>query len=222
MQVVTPELLMAIFFEESGFRNIRQQAFNHDDWLKRWRMPAGPGTHNPNGNHAVGFGQVERESVALLRSLKRPMGDLDRIPLQELDLRILEDDNKSVQLAWRALHGLWQSGQFSTALGLMKAYGGPPNEHKVPGMIDCAALLSGLQRITPMQAGNDGLARAMKLLAGAFWNARHNGAFQAALGVSTQDASRIGRDLARLVARNHGQVRAGPRLVEALDAYVNG
>ena len=70
MKVVTPELLMAIFFEESGFRNIRQNEFDHNDWLKRWSMPVTK-KHNPNGNHAVGFGQVERESIVALRALGR-------------------------------------------------------------------------------------------------------------------------------------------------------
>ena len=36
MQLVTHELLMAIFWEETQFANIRQFGFDHGDWLRRW------------------------------------------------------------------------------------------------------------------------------------------------------------------------------------------
>src|SRR5262245_47571347 len=56
------EYFIAICWEETQFNNIRQRKFNHGDWLK------GPGAEPEKGNHAVGFGQVERESMILFRT----------------------------------------------------------------------------------------------------------------------------------------------------------
>jgi hypothetical protein len=219
MSVVTQEFLMALFWEETQFANIRQHRFTHDDWLKRWTQPTAA-KHNPNGNHAVGFGQVERESIVLFRALRRSMGPLGQIPVQEIDLEVLADENKSVEISWRALHALWQSGKFTTAAGLMRGYGGKPNYGKVPGIVNSAAILHGFSHPAAKRPTSAGPELNFRLLAGACWIARHNGAFARAFGIGQTEAARTGTELQRIVVKNGQRSTLNPRVQAELERYI--
>jgi hypothetical protein len=207
-QLVTPELLMALFWEETQFQNRRQIDFDHNDWLKRWTMPV-EAKHNPNGNHAVGFGQAERESIITVKALRPhrlagliPDTDPQAIDVKTVDGVILADDNKAVQIAWRLLWSLFDGTKNPTTESLVKAFAGPPNEPKVPGILHCARVLQGFQAMPPITVEVNSMYPNLLLVAGAFWNARKNGDFQRAFGVNPEQAKETGEELRKITGAN--------------------
>jgi hypothetical protein len=215
MQVVSHELLMAIFWEETQFANIRQHGFGHNHWLD-------PST---KGN-AIGFGQVERDTLATLKALASDKLD-GLIPgkagkdvdLRSLDLKVLDDDGMGVQLTWRALQHL-HSTVAKTKFGLVKAYGGGnPKKPNVPlDWLVCEAAQVAYQHLGPVNYPGNGMAQNMRLLAGAFAIAKNDGDFPRAFGVTMQDARKIGTSL-RDIVTNHGR-GTNPNLIADLRQFV--
>jgi hypothetical protein len=223
--IISHELLMAIFWEETQFANIRQLKFDHDDWLKAWTMPPPPDkTQMLPGNHAIGFGQVERDTLLRIKALGPGKLD-DLIPglpgaaldLTSVDLEVLKDDGKGVQLTWRALWHLYASGIKSKA-GLAKVYGGNPNLPDVPpAWIACESVQKAYQQLGPINFIDKDMQQSMRLLAGAFWIARHNGDFLRAFGVSQDEAKKVGMALRAIVDKNKGMT---PGLIADLRQFV--
>ena len=223
--VISHELLMAIFWEETQFANIRQTSFDHYDWMKAWTMPRPPDkTQMLPGNHAIGFGQVERDMLLRIKTLGPARLD-DLIPgtsgsaldLQSVDGEILKDDGKGVQLTWRAMWHLYASGIRSKA-GLAKVYGGNPNLPDVPpAWIACETVQKAYQQLGPINYVDKDMSQNMRLLAGAFWIARNNGEFLRAFGVSQKDAAAVGVPLRAIVDKNRGMT---PGLVADLRQFV--
>ena len=94
LQNFSPRLMIAISWEETQFNNIRQSGFTHIDWMKRW-TDIDPVTNAPrkdgdtgqvSGNHAVGYVQVERDTIDVARAqsadLPRPSGFQPRLDIQ--------------------------------------------------------------------------------------------------------------------------------------------
>ena len=220
MQVISQELLMAIFWEETQFANMRQLQFDHNNWLQHWF--ASPPT---TGNHAVGFGQVERESLVLIQALGSdkldgliPGQSGKNVDLKTIDLEVLKDDGKGVQLTWRAMQYLHGRG-IKNQLRLVTAYGGNPNKPLVPpAWLDCETAQKAYQQLGPVNYPGNGMAQNMRLLAGAFWIARQNGAFPRAFGVTQQDAATVGKPL-RDIVTNHNK-GTNPNLIADLRQFV--
>jgi hypothetical protein len=233
MQVVSDELLMAIFWEESQFANIRQRQFDHSDWLKRWFVPP-PLTEEDKkkmlpGNHAIAFGQVERETLGRIKALGPDKLD-DLIPgtpgkdvdLRTIDLAILADDGKGVQLTWRYLQYLFGTGIRSKP-ALVKAYGGNPRLANVPPeWLNCEAVQQAYQQIGPINFVDSDMRQNMRLLAGAFWIARHNGDFPRAFGVSQEEAAAVGAPLRDIVTNGNKGTNSNPNLVADVRKFVAG
>jgi hypothetical protein len=221
MQVVSRELLMAIFWEETQFANIRQLQFDHNDWLKRWLVSP----PSAEGNHAIGFGQVERDTLALLKALDPVKldglipGTLGKaVDLRTIDLEVLKDDGKGVQLTWRALQHLYDAVTKNKP-GLVKVYGGNPNKPNVPpAWLACESAQKAYQQLGPVNYVGNSMQQNMRLMAGAFWIARDNGAFPRAFGVTQQDAQRVGLAL-RDIVTNHGK-GTNPNLIADLRQFV--
>jgi len=229
MRVISPELLMAIFWEETQFANIRQLQFNHADWLLTWQLPP-PATPEERkqmrpGNHAIGFGQVERDTLVRIKVLApaklddlmpgTPGSDLD---LQSLDLEVLKDDGKGVQLTWRAMWHLYGAGIRSKA-SMAKNYGGNPKLADVPpAWINSEQVQKAYQLLGPINFVDTDYRQNMRLLAGAFWIARQNGDFPRAFGVSQEDAAAIGAPL-RDIVTNKGR-GPNPNLIADLRKFV--
>lgn len=221
MQVVSHELLMAIFWEETQFANIRQIQFDHGDWLKRW-LTSPP---TADGNHAIGFGQVERDTLGLLKALAPDKldgliaGTLGKnVDLKTIDLKILKDDGVGVQLTWRALQHLYGTVT-KNKLNLVKAYGGNPNKPNVPpAWLVCEAAQKAYQQLGPVTYVGNSMQQNMRLMAGAFWIARHDGAFPRAFGVTQPDAAKVGVPL-RDIMTNHNK-GTNPNLIADLRRFV--
>jgi hypothetical protein len=222
MQKVSPELLMAIFWEETQFTNIRQLQFDHGNWLERWLVS--PPTDK--GNHAIGFGQVERDTLATIKALASDKLD-GLIPgkagkdvdLRSLDLEVLGDDGMGVQLTWRALQHLY-STVAKTEFGLVKAYGGgnPQKPNVLLDWLACEAAQTAYQRLGPVNYPGNGMAQNMRLLAGAFAIAKNNGDFPRAFGVAQKDAQTVGTQL-RAIVTNQGR-GTNPNLIADLRRFV--
>jgi hypothetical protein len=60
----------------------------------------------------------------------------------------------------------------------------------------------------------------MRLLAGAFWIARHNGDFIRAFGVTQEDAAKIGKSLRDIVTNGNKGTNSNPNLVADLRKFV--
>jgi len=215
MQVVSQELLMAIFWEETQFANIRQRQFDHNNWL------------NPSakGNHAIGFGQVERDTLAVLIKLDSDKldglkpGKLGKdLDLRGIDLEILQDDGMAVQITWRALQHLYAKvSKHKTTI--VELYGGKGNKPLVPpAWLVCETAQKAYQHLGPVNYPGNGMAQNMRLLAGAFWIARQNGAFPRAFGVTQQDAAKVGKPL-RDIVTNHNK-GTNPNLIADLRQFV--
>jgi hypothetical protein len=224
MQVVSQELLMAIFWEETQFANIRQLGFDHNAWLKRWLVS--PPTHD--GQHAVGFGQVERETLGTLQTLDpdkldglipgKLAKDLD---VKTIDLEILKNDGMAVQITWRALQHLY-STVAQTKFGLVKAYGGGnPKKPNVPlDWLICEAAQVAYQHLGPLNYAGNNMQQNMRLLAGAFWIAKDNGNFPRAFGVTQQDAAKVGKPLRDIVTKYNMGPQPDPKLIADLRQFV--
>jgi hypothetical protein len=229
MRIISPELLMAIFWEETQFANIRQIKFNHSDWLMAWTVPP-PATPEERrkmlpGNHAIGFGQVERDTLLRIKTLGPDKLD-DLIPgtpgngldLKAVDEKVLTDDGKGVQLTWRALWYLYGTGIKSKA-GLAKVYGGNPNLANVPpAWINSEAVQKAYQLLGPINFIDTDWRQNMRLLAGAFWIARQNGDFPRAFGVSQEEAAAVGAPLRDIVTSNGKGLN--PNLIADLRQFV--
>jgi hypothetical protein len=231
MQIVSQELLMAIFWEETQFANVRQRQFDHKDWLKRWNVPP-PTTEEERkrmlpGNHAIGFGQVERETLGRIKALGPdkldgliPGKSGKDVDLRTIDLAILDDDGKGVQLSWRYLRYLFGAG-IKSKLSLVKAYGGNPAlAHVPPEWVNCEAVQKGYQQLGPINFVDRDMRQNMRLLAGAFWIARHNGDFPRAFGVSQAEAAKVGAPLRDIVTNGNRGTNANPNLVADLRKFV--
>ena len=231
MSVVSQELLMAIFWEETQFANIRQRQFDHQDWLKRWNAPP-PQTEEEKkkmlpGNHAIAFGQVERETLGRIKALGPDKLDGliagksgKDVDLKTIDLAILDDDGKGVQLSWRYLRYLYGSG-IKNKLSLVKAYGGNPNLAQIPPeWLNCEAIQKGYQQLGPINYVDKDMRQNMRLLAGAFWIARHNGEFMRAFGVSQEEAAKMGAPLRAIATNGNKGPNANPNLVADLRKFV--
>ncbi len=219
--IVSQELLMAIFWEETQFANLRQKGktgpFTHNDWLKAWTEPRPPPPPPPKpgekpklqhlpGAHAVGFGQVERETIGRIKALGPDKldglipGTLGKdVDLKTIDEAILADDGKGVQITWRYLHYLYGAGIKSKS-NLAKSYGGNPDLPNVHlEWMNCETVQLGFQRMPPTVTTKTFRANAL-LLAGAFWIARKNGDFPRAFyGVTQDEAAQIGPRLRAIV-----------------------
>lgn len=158
----SPAMMLAISWEETQFGNIRQLGFTHADWMKRWNeaLPNGKPKLNAAGqivgNHAIGFVQVERDTIDLWLSLnprlclglpgftldmafdlKSPnvtpaQKDARRIWWQGLDEAILGDEVAGFGLGWRALSHLHFSKVAGTKRGALQAYAGKNKERDDP------------------------------------------------------------------------------------------
>jgi hypothetical protein len=231
MNVVSQELLMAIFWEETQFANLRQQEFDHQDWLKRWSVPP-PKTAEEKkkmlpGNHAIAFGQVERETLGRIKALGADKldglipGKLGKdIDLRTVDLAILDDDGKGVQLSWRYLRYLYGAG-IKSKPNLVQAYGGNPSLANIPPeWLNCEAIQKGYQQLGQINYVSKDMRENMRLLAGAFWIARHNGDFIRAFGVTQEDAAKIGKSLRDIVTNGNKGTNSNPNLVADLRKFV--
>jgi|GEM_PF-4934984 len=205
--LLTQEDLMALFWEETQFSNRRQVGFDHDDWLKRWTSGARSSGLIAAGNHAVGFGQVEREGFILMKGTRSRAlrglvpgvapGDLK---VHELDLLVLGDNAVGAQVGWRAMwHVYLASPSIRSTRALLNVHGGQVNRDKVPGLLNCGRILRAFQKM-PRDGleGERSFLVNMELMAGAFWLARHNGDFEKAFGIDIGVASEVGRQLKRL------------------------
>jgi hypothetical protein len=230
-QLVSQELLMAIFWEETQFTNTRQREFDHNDWLKRWNMPP-PQTEEEKkkmlpGNHAIGFGQVERETLGRIKALGPdkldgliPGKSGKDVDLRTIDLAILGDDSKGVQLSWRYLQYLYGAG-IKNKLSLVKAYGGNPKlAHIPPEWVNCEAVQKGYQQLGPINFIDKDMRQNMRLLAGAFWIARHDGDFPRAFGVTQPEAAKVGVALRAIVTNGNKGTNSNPNLVADLRKFV--
>jgi hypothetical protein len=221
MQVVSHELLMAIFWEETQFANIRQRQFDHDDWLKRWLTS--PSTDA--GNHAVGFGQVERDTLSILKALAPhkldgliPGKSGQSIDLRTIDLEVLKNDGMGVQLTWRALWHVF-SAVTKDKLNLVKVYGGKGNKPLIPpAWLVCETAQKAYQQLGPLTFPGNAMQQNMRLMAGAFWIARPDGAFPRAFGVTQPDAAKVGLAL-RDIVTNHNR-GTNPNLIADLRQFV--
>jgi hypothetical protein len=219
---------MAIFWEETQFANIRQRQFDHNDWLKAWTMPPpADKTAMRPGNHAIGFGQVERDTLLRIKPLAPDKLDNllpgtpgNALDLKSLDLEIFKDDGKGVQLTWRALWHLWGSGIKSKA-SLAQTYGGNPRLAGVPpAWIACETVQRAYQQLGPINFIDRDMRQNMRLMAGAFWLARSDGDFGRAFGVGLNEAQQVGAVL-RDILTNKGK-GANPNLVADLRQFVMG
>lgn len=227
------EYVIAIFWEETQFTNIRQQEFNHADWLK------GPGSEKGKGNHAVGFGQVERESMILFKTQTSFTGAFDglvfptsRGPIEaakgtpgwwhELDLAILASDALSVEMTWRALIHQMKRHPKATRAGLLQFYGGLMDEKGQPlpkmrrvarGWLATGSLFQAYRRTFPGGKAVGGIQGARKLLAAIFWCSRRNANFGGGFGVTPQEsprASPFGKTDIALLGDGLGVLAMGP------------
>jgi hypothetical protein len=150
----SPALMIAISWEETQFNNIRQTPFNHDDWMKRWtdidpstNSPRKDATNQVSGNHAIGYVQVERDTIDRWLSLNPKIcmglpgfdadmlyssnanvsGDLRakrRRWWQTIDEKILASDDAGFQLGWRAFSHMHTAGVAGSKGAALKIYGG--------------------------------------------------------------------------------------------------
>jgi hypothetical protein len=241
--LVSSHLLMAIFWEETQFLNIRQVGktapFTHDDWLKSPPpRPKGDPAPKPDpndfGNHAVGFGQVERETINRALTLyPSALGPHQNIKLHDFDMAILGNDPRSVEMSWRILLGMWQTGQFRTREGLFIGYGGikerPAAEQetfmtKIRGWIRCEIVQQAYATMPTVQLKFP-VPSLCLLMAGAFWLARSDADFGRAFwGVSQDATQKVGARIRDLVFQPGQEKSNGyltkPNYREALHDFV--
>jgi hypothetical protein len=163
LQNFSPGLMIAISWEETQFNNIHQIGFTHDDWLKRW-TDIDPATNAPrknaagqvSGNHAVGYVQVERDTIDRWLAFNPqvcaglPGFDSDmvfmlndktvsperirrrRLWWQTIDEKTLATDEAGFQLGWRTFSHMHTAGVANGKMGALKIYGGSNKERDDP------------------------------------------------------------------------------------------
>lgn len=198
------ETVAAIFWEESQFTNIRQNGFDHEDWVK------GPSTKTESkGNHAIGFGQVERETIILMQIQASTTGALkgffDGTPLantplaslpigwwREVDNWVLGDARRAIHLTWHALIHQKNRHPDASLEQLLHNYGGLRDASGSPtakmrrvarGWLTTTSLLQCFRR-SGLGAGDyGGMMRAKRILAAVFACSRRSASFAGSFGV---------------------------------------
>jgi hypothetical protein len=200
------ETLAAIFWEESQFTNTRQKGFSHESWLK------GPGPEEGKGNHAVGFGQVERETIILMQTQATTTGALkgffdgtelantpiDKMPpgwWRTVDQMVLSDTRRAIHLTWHAL--IHQRKRFPKASleKLLHNYGGLRDKSGNPtdkmvrvarGWLTTTSLLVNFRSSGLGAQDYGGIMRAKRILAAIFACSRRNAVFAPSFGVDSR------------------------------------
>ncbi|MBM3619464.1 MAG: hypothetical protein FJX20_02145 [Alphaproteobacteria bacterium] len=201
------ETVAAIFWEETQFSNIRQTKFNHADWLK------GPSTETESrGNHAVGFGQVERETIILMQTQVGKTGTLkgffdgtplagqpvDQLPKgwwRDVDAYVLGDTRRAIHLTWHALLHQRKRHPDANLEQLLHNYGGlrdkdgkptPKMRRVARGWLTTTKLLQCFRR-SGLGAGDyGGMMRAKRVLAAIFSCSRRSATFMPSFGVEAR------------------------------------
>jgi hypothetical protein len=156
--------MIAISWEETQFNNIRQSGFTHIDWMKRWtdidpvaNAPRKDGdTGQISGNHAVGYVQVERDTIDRWLALNPQVcvglpgfsPDLafrlddktvsqDRIQRrrlwwQTIDEKVLASDEAGFQLGWRTFSHMNTAGVAHSKKAALTIYGGSNKKRDDP------------------------------------------------------------------------------------------
>jgi hypothetical protein len=138
-----PELMLAIFWEESRFNNVRQ-----DQGLQ--------------GQVGIGFGQVQEDTI---KSVNKYWFDKKAAaaPMTFVPAEIVQDDQQSVQIAGLALAMIWErsldagnSHSKENVLTACRNYAGVRN-HKIPGQRwdPCWTLLTALKITIPNIVAQD-------------------------------------------------------------------
>ncbi len=201
------ETVAAICWEETQFTNVRQNGFKHDDWLK------GPSTKTEGkGNHAVGFGQVERETIILMQTqasetgalkgffdgtpfANTPLASLPKGWWQEVDNWVLGDSRRAIHLVWHALIHQKSRHPNVTLEQLLHNYGGLRDADGNPtakmrrvarGWLTTTSLLQCFRR-SGLGAGDyGGMMRAKRILAAIFACSRRSASFAGSFGVAAR------------------------------------
>lgn len=200
------ETVAAIFWEETQFANVRQNGFNHQDWAK------GPGSEKGKGNHAVGFGQVERETIILMQTQAKTTGALkgffDGTPLatndissmapgwwQTVDNLVLSDTRRAIHLTWHALIHQRKNHPNANLEKLLHNYGGLRDASGAP-TDKMVRVARGWQATTSLLVNfrnsglnaNDygGFVRAKRIIAAIFSCSRRNAQFMPTFGVESR------------------------------------
>lgn len=162
LQTFSPAIMIAISWEETQFANIRQMGFDHADWMKRWtdlgpdQKPRKNEAGQISGNHAIGYVQVERDTIDRWLALNPTLclglpgftadmayreGDPNVKPeiktkrrtwWQGLDTVILADDDAGFQLGWRAFSHMHTAKVASSKLTALKLYAGSNKKRDDP------------------------------------------------------------------------------------------
>jgi hypothetical protein len=174
-----PSLMLAICWEETEFQNIRQNKCTHDMWMKRWTNPGKTADGQFAGNHAVGFVQVERDTIGLWLlfnselCLGLPGFSPDMIYTQDdsavsterkerrrrwwqtIDQEILASDVAGFQLGWRTFSHMHKVKPANTAEITLQNYAGDSTDRTrskadiVKGWRDTDACLRALFAMSP-------------------------------------------------------------------------
>jgi hypothetical protein len=180
-----PGLMLAICWEETGFQNIRQKNCTHEMWLKRWSNPGKTADGQVAGNHAVGFVQVERETIGLWLlfnselCLGLPGFTPDMVYTQNdksvsaerkqrraswwmtIDENILASDVAGFQLGWRTFSHMHKMMPGSTPQTTLQNYAGDSSARSrtkaqiVKGWRDTDACLRALFSLSPYRFKSD-------------------------------------------------------------------
>jgi hypothetical protein len=164
LQNFSPGLMIAISWEETQFNNIRQSGFTHIDWMKRW-TDIDPATNGPrknkktgqaSGNHAIGYVQVERDTMDRWLALNPQVclglpgfdGDMmfrvgdatvsperinrRRLWWQTIDEKVLARDEAGFQLGWRTFSHMHTAGVANSKKSALVIYGGSNEQRDDP------------------------------------------------------------------------------------------
>lgn len=200
------ETVAAIFWEETQFTNTRQKGFSHESWLK------GPGAEQGKGNHAIGFGQVERETLILIKSQATTTGALkgffdgtplagtpiDKLPggwWRDVDEMVLGDNRRAIHLCWHALIHQRNRHPDANLEKLLHNYGGlrdasgRPTDKMVRvarGWLTTTSLLTTFRASGLGAQDYGGVTRAKRVLAAIFACSRRNARFMPSFGVEAR------------------------------------
>ncbi len=200
------ETVAAIFWEETQFANVRQNGFNHEDWVK------GPGSEPGKGNHAVGFGQVERETIILMQTQATKTGALkgffdgtslannpiDKMPAgwwRTVDQMVLADTRRAIHLTWHALIHQKKNHPNADLEKLLHNYGGlrtpsgSPTDKMIRvarGWLTTTSLLTNFRSSGLGAQDYGGIVRAKRILAAIFACSRRNAQFMPTFGVESR------------------------------------
>lgn len=200
------ETVAAIFWEETQFTNTRQKGFSHESWLK------GPDAEQGKGNHAIGFGQVERETVILMQTQATTTGALkgffdgtslantpiDKMPpgwWRTVDEMVLSDNRRAIHLTWHALIHQRKRHPNANLEKLLHNYGGlrdasgKPTDKMVRvarGWLTTTSLLVNFRASGLGAQDYGGMMRAKRVLAAIFACSRRNANFMPSFGVEAR------------------------------------